>query len=561
MQSYDAIDNYGQNALMSSIYSGNPQLFRQLSVFVPVKATDNENNSCVHIAASLGAMSILRICMEELELKDSKNLYGQTALHVAESPEIIEYLVLQSSDVNAQDVNGWTPMHYVVFKGLLDCAQLLLQIGIDLSFLNNDGLSCLDFAKSYASDLVCLLEQEKNKAHNLYKFPNQEYTNSPKKVLPNSFKKDEFSSKIHKENLIQKEASKVILSQEAEAEIIEANSEGEDFKDIKKTPPHNSLYSSELLRRGSSTDSIKSQITPKIKNMLSEYLLKTPNDSITLSDFGVEVIKYSELRLRQLLGQGAYGKVYRGYFRENEVAIKVINSDKLDDRLAKDFIKEIESLIKIRHNRFLLLLGICIEGPLCIITELSKGGNLSTAIESNTLTNDAKLKIALQIAEGIHYIHSKNPPIVHRDLKPQNILLDEYNQPKIADLGLSRAIEKVSNIEKINSTRVCAGTIRYMAPELYYEEPVCSRATDVWAYGCMIYHLFSGTPPWHGLDLIAVQRRLILKQSFICEAQVLPGIENIIKGCCVTDPELRIGLKEIKIKLLEMLGVENSQQS
>lgn len=545
----DTIDNYGQNALMNSVHSRSLGIFRQLCMYSSPHSEDNEKNSCIHIAASIGALEILRVCIEEIGLKDTKNIYGQGALHLAESAEVIEYLIVQDFDVNSQDENGWSALHYAVYKGLVDCVRVLIQIGINLQLVDRDGKRALEFAKEYAVDLVEILQEEIDKSVKIDEEVESEDSSEERKIM---------SPEVEMEKSLKEK--KFILSPEVHDQIIEVDSEGDDFpiEPLVKTP----LIMSERLKRNSSSDSInKSQITPKIHNMLSEYLLKTPSDFMSLSDFGVEMIKYNELKFREVLGKGAYGTVHRGYFRESEVAIKVINTEKIDDRLAKEFIKEIESLVKIRHNRFLLLLGVCIEGPLCIVTELSKGGNLASAIEKHSLLVDQKLKIALQIAEGIHYIHSKNPPIVHRDLKPQNILLDEYNQVKIADLGLSRAIEKVSNTEKINSTRVCAGTIRYMAPELYYEEPVCLRATDIWAYGCVIYHLFTGNLPWTGLEQVAVQRRLILREPFICNAEMTFGIEEIVKGCCQVDPEKRIGFKEIKVKILELLGVQNSQHT
>ena len=569
---------------MNSVYSKNPAIFRQLAMFISIKSLDNERNTCLHIASSIGALEILRICIEEMELKDSKNIYQQTALHFAENPEVIEYLIIQDFDVNAQDINGWSVLHYAIYKESQECVRVLLQIGINIMLIDNKGYTVLDFARKYSPNLVPILEQEINKPkipldHNnnvnakgkndvdiekeIFEVSNKslakkEYFKEAENLRKS--KKDFQQRNIELERGLSEEKNKVLSSPEVDAQIVEVNSEGDD--NLEEFQIQTPLVKSELLKRQSSSDSLnKSQITPKIQSMISEILLKTPSDFMSLSDFGVEVIKYDELKIRELLGQGAYGKVYRGYFRESEVAIKVINTDKLDDRLAKEFIKEIEILVKVRHKRFLLLFGVCIEGPLCIVTELSKGGNLASAIERNVLSLDQKLKISLQIAEGIHYIHSKNPPIVHRDLKPQNILLDEYNQVKIGDLGLSRAIEKVANIEKINSTRICAGTIRYMAPELYYEEPICSRATDIWAYGCVLYNLFTGTQPWNGLEINAVQRRLILKEPFIYDADLLPGIEYIIKNCCATDPDTRIGFKEIKKLILEMLGIQNSQQS
>ena len=580
----DAIDNYGQNALMNSIHSRSPSLFRHIAMLIPINSMDNEENSCLHIAASIGELEILRICIEECQLNNSKNIHGQTPLHVAESLDVIEYLVVQNFNVNEKDSKGWTVLHYAVYKELQDCVRLLLQIGVDIMIKNDEGLNCLEFAKTNSSNLLTILEPEYNKKAAEVKKENFEFfedlgilsLETPKKIgkyhkslenkekLRVSLRQPEsvlkMSNESYKQENLRFSEIKEILSEKSESNILEVNSEGEEFYNVEpliQTP----LVTSEMFKKNSSTDSVKTQKTLNIQNMLSETLLKTPSDTFSLSDLGVEIAKYKELQLRELLGKGAYGNVHRGYFRNGEVAIKIINHDKLDDRVAKEFIKEIEILVKIRHTRFLSLLAVCIEGPLCIITELSKGGNLALAIENNILSTDEKIKIASEIAEGILHIHSKNPAIVHRDLKPQNILLDKFKQVKIGDLGLSRAIEKISNTEKINSTRVCAGTVRYMAPELYYEEPICNKATDVWAFGCVLFHLFTGTPPWHGLENTAVQRRLILKQPFICNFEAIPAIEDLIKRCCDIDPDNRIGFEEINRKLLEILGIQNSQQS
>jgi tRNA A-37 threonylcarbamoyl transferase component Bud32 len=509
-----SLDNYGQTALMNSIYSNNPKVFRLLLKHFDSKQKDTEGNTLSHIAAQTGNLKVLKICIEELGIQDEGNNEGAHPLHLAQSPKMIEYLILQNHDINSRDNKGWSALHYNLYLNNAENVKILIQIGANLQPEPGTSPDFLKFSQQHSPDLLPMIVSE----------------------LP---KKEPSSQKLE-------------TGLKTSQEIKEVLSEGSETSE--KTP-------GKSLRKASSVDS-NLQITPKIQVMLSEILMKTPADTFSLQDFGVEEVKSNELRRRELLGQGAYGKVYRGYFRGSEVAIKEIDTEKsLDDRLAKEFIKEIESLLKIRHNRFLLLLAVCIEGPLCIVTELSKGGNLATSIENKTLTHENKLKVALQIAEGIHYIHSKTPPIVHRDIKPQNILLDEFGQVKIADLGLSRAIEKVSNTEKVNSTRICAGTVRYMAPELYYEEPVCTRATDVWAYGCVLLHMFSENVPWTGLDLVAVQRRLILKQPLsVDRADKLDfKLKELITQCCQVNPDDRLTFLEIRSKLLDLSGFQSSQ--
>jgi tRNA A-37 threonylcarbamoyl transferase component Bud32 len=545
------VDNYGQNALLNSIYSKQEIVFRKLLQWLPITSTDSEHNSCAHIAAAVGSVEILRICIEECGLRPSVNVFNQSALHLASTPEVIEYLILQDYDVQLQDREGWSVLHHAAYRDLQDCVRVLLQIGANAELVNKEGKNALEIARETAPASAALIQKEMDRNIISQSAP---VLGRPASVELGGIKENSSGSQ-KKANGKEKNGHKVMLSPEAEDEILEVASEEEN------EPSHTPLVQSGLLKRNPSTDSLQSQITPKIKVLISEMILKTPSDKISLSAFGVDLARFDELKLREVLGQGAYGTVYRGYFRDSEVAIKVIKSEKLDDRLAKEFIKEIDSLIRIRHSRFLALLGVCIEGPLCIVTELSKGGNLASAVEQQRLSKAEKLTVALQIAEGITYIHSKSPPIVHRDLKPQNILLDEHKQVKIGDLGLSRAIEKVANSEQIDSTRVCAGTLNYMAPELYEEDPKCTRATDVYAFGCVILHLFAGAPPWHGLLPIAIQRKLIFKEPFAIPDGLEEDLAKLVRSCCEMEPGKRASFREIRNRLMEMLGIQASQQT
>lgn len=355
---------------------------------------------------------------------------------------------------------------------------------------------------------------------------------------------------IEKEILQQSSfTSDVFNVQEAKSEIC-SEEEIEISRSLVKT-----LKSSHI----TSSDSAQSPFSPEVKNFISDMF--SQKFSFDFGDLGVDVINFKDLKMREELGKGGYGKVYRAYFRDSECAVKIVNAETINEKVVKDFIKEIQSLIKIRHIRFLLLLGICIEGPLCIVTELAKGGNLLDAIEKDKFSSEEKLGIALHIAEGINYIHNKRPSIIHRDIKPQNILLDKFNQVKIGDLGLSRSIEQIANSGSLENTQVCQGTIRYMAPELYEEHPVCSPKSDVWAYGCVLYQLFSKLQPWNGLEQLAIQRRLVLKLPFQINSELAGDIHDLILRCCQIEPELRPTFKEIRLSLYQIMGIQPSQLS
>ncbi|CAG9323139.1 unnamed protein product [Blepharisma stoltei] len=582
---YNSEDEYGHNALLNAVHSSDPTILRLMSAYISPDKIDKNGNNCLHIAASIGSVEMTRVCIEELGIDQTKNAYGMTPLHLASNAEIVEMLILNGADVNEKDNWGWTPLHYAAYNQCYDCARVLIQIGADVSIADNDNTTAFD---------ICLIVDDQR---NIAKLITEELERKAKRRFlqakeiesENELKSDDSdikSNDIFEENNVASEeieddVMSLDLSAEKSGGVQENEVTGEEFhiiqlakseifseaeeksiekeKNGKDEDLHIEILKQSILVRTSSSESSHSPFTLEVKNLISGMLSK--KFSIDFGDLGVDIINYQEIKMREELGKGGYGKVYRAYFRDSEVAVKIVNSEKIDAKVVEDFIKEIQSLIKIRHHKFLLLLGICIEGPLCIVTELAKGGNLADAIEKNKFDHSEKLKIALQIAEGMNYIHNKKPPIVHRDLKPQNILLDQFNQVKIGDLGLSRTIEQVANTNSIENTQICQGTIRYMAPELYEDHPACSTKTDIWAYGCVLYQLFTGLQPWSGLDLLGVQRRLVLKYPFEVSEEMPEPLKELILKCCTVDPISRPRFKEIRLNLYAIMGIQPSQLS
>lgn len=113
---------------------------------------------------------------------------------------------------------------------------------------------------------------------------------------------------------------------------------------------------------------------------------------------------------------------------------------------------------------------------------------------------------------------------------------------------------QVAHTARLEKTDIYAGTIRYMAPELYDDNPECTRATDVWAFGCLMLHLFSLQEPWQGLELTGVQRRLIMKTPLPIYDNVPEPISEIIQKCCQIDPRQRPKFGDIRVELLNILN-------
>ncbi len=101
------------------------------------------------------------------------------------------------------------------------------------------------------------------------------------------------------------------------------------------------------------------------------------------------------------------------------------------------------------------------------------------------------------------YLHKQN--IIHRDIKTLNIFLNKDNEIKLGDLGVSKII---SNSTKLQAARV--GTPLYLAPEVIKHQPYDFKV-DIWAVGCVLYHLAALHPPFEGPNLIALGYNIVHK--------------------------------------------------
>jgi len=130
--------------------------------------------------------------------------------------------------------------------------------------------------------------------------------------------------------------------------------------------------------------------------------------------------------------------------------------------------------------------------------------------------------MAVDIAKGMHYLHSCEPPIVHRDLKSPNLLVDRDWSVKVTDFGLSR-IKSGTFL----SSRSGAGTPEWMAPEVLKNEP-SNEKSDVYSFGVILHELLTLQEPWEGMNAMQVvgavgfqDRRLELPEGMDPKASAL----------------------------------------
>jgi Protein kinase domain/D-mannose binding lectin/S-locus glycoprotein domain len=194
------------------------------------------------------------------------------------------------------------------------------------------------------------------------------------------------------------------------------------------------------------------------------------------------------------LGRGGSGVVYKGILDDGRlVAVK-----KLDDATQgeEEFQAELSLIGCINHMNLVRVCGFCLKGQhRILISEFVENGSLDKILfnvaqnGNNILRWHHRCKIAAGVAKGLAYLHHECLEwVLHCDVKPENILLDADLEPKIADFGLSKLLNRIGPTPQISRIR---GTRGYIAPEWTHQLPITAKA-DVYSFGVVLLELVMG---------------------------------------------------------------------
>ncbi|MCO5581129.1 hypothetical protein L7F22_035006 [Adiantum nelumboides] len=196
-----------------------------------------------------------------------------------------------------------------------------------------------------------------------------------------------------------------------------------------------------------------------------------------------------------LLGEGGFGRVYKGRLESSGQVVAVKQLDRNGLQGNREFLVEVLILSLLHHPNLVNLIGYCADGDQrLLVYEYMPYGSLEDhlfdlPIGKVTLDWNTRMRIAAGAASGLEYLHDKaDPPVIYRDFKSSNILLDNGFQPKLSDFGLAK-LGPVGDKSHV-STRVM-GTYGYCAPE-YAMTGQLTVKSDVYSFGVVLLELITG---------------------------------------------------------------------
>mmetsp|Transcript_18203 Transcript_18203/g.33448 ORF Transcript_18203/g.33448 Transcript_18203/m.33448 type:complete len:455 (-) Transcript_18203:85-1449(-) len=242
----------------------------------------------------------------------------------------------------------------------------------------------------------------------------------------------------------------------------------------------------------------------------------------------------------ETLGRGSLGRVFKALDQAtgNVMAVKevLLNTDQESDaKLRLALQNEVNLLKDLKHPHIVSYLGHdYIDNCLYMYLEYMPGGSMAQVL--GTFGPFEEVLIAAytrQLADGLVYLHTRDPPVVHRDVKGGNILVGLDGRVKLADFGCSKRAQETMS-------QTMRGSVPWMAPEVI-AHTCYGRAADIWSFGCVLIEMGTARVPWGNFDnqLAAMVKIGMSKETPSLPTGISPSCQDFIRRCVQRDKTLR----------------------
>jgi tRNA A-37 threonylcarbamoyl transferase component Bud32 len=300
----------------------------------------------------------------------------------------------------------------------------------------------------------------------------------------------------------------------------------------------------------------RGRVTHALSNdALAQALMDSNSPTLGLEIYDEWAIDLRKLNMGAAFAQGAFGKIYRGTYNGEDVAIKILERPENDPDKAQlmeqQFQQELMMLARLKHPNIVRFIGACRKPMVwCIVTEYAKGGSVRqflTKRQNRAVPLKLAVKQALDVARGMAYVHELG--LIHRDLKSDNLLINADKSIKIADFGVARIEVQTEGMTPET------GTYRWMAPEMIQHRPYTQKV-DVYSFGIVLWELITGLLPFQNMTAVQAAFAVVNKGVRpIIPNDCLPILSEIMTRCWDGNAEVRPPFAEV-VRMLENAEIE-----
>ncbi|KAJ3042984.1 hypothetical protein HDV00_006291 [Rhizophlyctis rosea] len=422
---------------------------------------------------------------EEAEGINARDLHERTVLHIACQngfPDIVDWAITNGVDINSLSVAGDTALILAATNGHLEIVKKLTASGADVNRANDHGNTALHYACMWRyKDIAVHLAQDMGAIV----------------AVKNKYSKTPLQR-------TSKEIQDALADVAKNAPVVQAKAR--TFAEAKE----------EAKMRFMAKGGVDWEISPGAMVIQDEIAISHTSDT------------------------------FKGMWNGYAVAIKIPrDQDTFDMDQIKTIKAEIQNIRKVFHTNLVPILAACVTPPkVAILTEFFPFGNAHQFLHdaSLELSPAQAIRMAIDVAKGMSFLHEQNPPLYHHKLRSQNVMLVEDGSVKLTDYGFHTSIlnHRILHPKRIHNAET-------VAPEVLQEKEVTDwAAVDVYAFGILLYEIVTRQYPYPGMTAMHVGLKVALEDARPEVPEYVPeGLAKLMKWSWDKDPTKRPNFKQI----------------